>query len=89
MDRRARDLLESDDEDDAVVLVGLEEDDPRSTETRLAETVERVGGEIVRALGFDIYRVSVPGNRLDALSEPWVDYVERPDETAGPEPQGN
>ncbi len=65
------------------LLVGLSNAHEGGVEP-LREVVRNAGGEIVRDLGFDIYRVSVPKSSVGRLAEQtMLEYVECPDEERG------
>lgn len=82
---------EVDGESSVTLLVGLSEAHEGGVEP-LREVVRSAGGEVVRDLGFDIYRISVPKSSLGRLAEQtMLEYVECPDEEGegGPQPMGN
>lgn len=79
------------DEGSVTLLVGLDERHEGDVET-LREILRSADGEIVRDLGFDIYRISVPQSSLDhVVGQTVLEYVECPDEegNGAPQPMGN
>lgn len=88
---RMRTQRESDEETTVTLLVGLSEAHEGDVEP-LREVVRGAGGEVVRDLGFDIYRVSVPKSSVAQLAEQtMLEYIECPDTegAGGPVPMGN
>ena len=76
-----------DEESSVTLLVGLSEAHEGGVEP-LREVVRGAGGELVRNLGFDIYRISVPESSLGQVAEqPILEYVECPDEKGADAPR--